>query len=138
MTRIQLLFILNIFISTYAFGQTDRKKELKPELIGIWEFVDLRDAQGNIVDTIFHNVPGLDKRAWEIPKGPLLTYNADGTYSKQFSPKNTDEGKWHYDKNKKAIIHMLYYQKPYSMTALYLIDKGRDMQRRIRMANTMK
>ena len=124
MTKIRLLFLLTIFISSFAFGQSDKKKELKTELIGTWEFVEVRDAQGNKVDTIFHNVPGLDKKGWEIPKGPLLTYNPDGTYSKQFTPQNTDRGKWYYDKKKKAIIQMLYYEKPYRMAAQYLIDKG--------------
>ena len=124
MTKIRLLFLLTFFISNFAFGQSDKKMELKTELIGTWEFVELRDAQGNKVDTIFHNVPGLDKQGWEIPKGPLLTYNSDGTYAKQFTPQNIDTGKWYYDKKKKAIIQMLYYEKPYKMAAQYLIDKG--------------
>ncbi|APD06265.1 hypothetical protein UJ101_00727 [Flavobacteriaceae bacterium UJ101] len=126
MTRIRLLFILTIFISSLAFGQSDKKKELKTELIGAWEFVELRDAQENKIDTIWHNVPvpGVNKKSYEIPKGPLLTYKSDGTYSKQFTPKNTDTGKWYYDKNKKAIIQMLYYSKPYGTAAQYLIDKG--------------
>jgi len=124
MTRIILLFMLTIFLSNLAFGQSNKKKEFISELIGTWEFVELRDAQCNKVDTIFHNVPGLDKQAWEIPKGPLLIYNSDGTYSKQFTPQNTDTGKWYYNKKRKAIIQMLYYQKPYKMAAQYLIDKG--------------
>lgn len=124
MIKIRLLFIVTIFISSFTFGQSNKKGELKTELIGTWEFVELRDAQGNKVDTIFYNVPGLDKQGWEIPKGPLLTYNSDGTYSKQFTPQNTDTGKWHYNKKKKAIIQMFYYEKPYKMAAQYLIDKG--------------
>lgn len=128
MTRIRLLLILTIFISNFAFAQSDKKKGLKTELIGTWEFVELRDAQGNKVDTIFHNVPALDKQGWEIPKGPLLTYISDGTYSKQFTPQNTDRGKWYYDKKKKAIIHKLYYSKPYGTAAQYLIDKGHAKQ----------
>lgn len=128
MTRIRLLFILTIFTSSLVFGQSDKKKELRTDLFGTWEFVELRDAQGNKVDTIFHNVPGLDKQGWEIPKGPLLTYNSDGTYSKQFTPQNTDRGKWYYDKKEKAIIHKLYYLKPYGTAAQYLIDKGHAKQ----------
>ena len=124
MTRIKLLFFLTIFISNFALGQTERKKELKAKLIGTWEFVELRDAQGNKVDTIFHSVPGLNKKGREIPKGPLLVYNSDGTYSKQFTLQNTDTGKWYYDKKKKAIIQFLYYQKPYKMAVQYLIESG--------------
>lgn len=124
MTKIRPLFLLTIFISNFAFGQSDKKKVLKTELIGTWEFVGLNDVQGNKVDTIFHNVPGLDKQGREIPKGLLLIYNSDGTYSKQFTPQNTDTGKWYYDTEKKAIIQMLYYEKPYKMAAQFLIDKG--------------
>jgi hypothetical protein len=124
MTNIRLLFWLTFFISSFAFGQSDKRKELKTELIGTWEFVELRDAQGNKVDTIFHSIPGLAKQGWEIPRGPLLTYNADGTYSKQFTPQNIDKGTWYYDNKKKAIIQMLYYEKPYKIETQYLIDIG--------------
>lgn len=124
MKKFRLLFVLTIFISSFTFGQSEKKNEFKTELIGTWEFVELRDAQGNKVDTVFHNIPGFDKQGWEIPKGPLLTYDFNGTYSKRFTPQNTDTGKWYYDKKKKAIIHILYYEKPYMMTAKYLIDIG--------------
>lgn len=118
--KINLIFVSVILISITAYSQSEKDKELKQELIGTWEFVELRDSNGNKVDTIWHNVVG----GWEIPKGPLRTYRADGTYSTQFTPKNTDNGKWYYDKEKKAIIQMLYYEKPYSGAAKYLIDKG--------------
>ena len=53
-----------------------------------------------------------------------MTYKTDGTYTEQFTRQNIDAGKWYYDKKKKAIIQMLYYTKPYSAAAQYLIDKG--------------
>lgn len=120
---------MTIFISSYGFGQSENNKELKAELIGIWEFIELRDSKGNKIDTIWHNIPGLEKKGWEIPEGPLLTYNANGTYSKKFTPKNSDTGKWYYDKKKKAIIQILSYTKPYNnTTSQYLIDKGHAKQ----------
>lgn len=128
MIRIRLIIILTIFISKFTLGQSEKNKELNAELIGTWEFVELRDAMGNKVDTIFHNVPGLDKQGWEIPEGPLLIYNSDGTYSIQFTPHNIDNGKWYYNKKKKAIIQIFYYLKPYGTAAQYLIDKGHAKQ----------
>ncbi|MDC7998022.1 hypothetical protein [Gilvibacter sediminis] len=106
-----------------CYGQ-NTQKELKPELIGTWQFVALTDAQNNKVDTIFHNIPGVAKAGWEIPKGPLLRYYEDGTYTKEFTPENIDTGKWYYDKENSAIIHLLYYDKPYNEFAQYLIDEG--------------
>lgn len=128
MRRIKLLIILIIFTSNFAFGQSDKRKELKTELIGTWEFVELRDSKGNQIDTIWHDVPGFEKKALEIAKGPLMTFNGNGTYSEQFTPQNTDTGKWYYDKKKKAIIQMLYYSKPYDTSSQYLIDIGHAKQ----------
>ena len=117
------LYLLSTLIFNLpVFGQTEKTDSLKKELIGTWEFVELRDKDNNKVDTIRHG------QGFEIPKGPLLTYRADGTFSKQFTPKNTDKGKWYFDKDKNAIIHLLYYEKPYSFAAKYLIDKGHAKQ----------
>lgn len=124
MRIIKLLLILTTFISNNVFGQAAKKKELEPDLIGIWEFVELRDNKGVKIDTIWHSIPGLEKKGWEIPKGPLLIYNADGTYSKQFTPQNNDIGKWYYDNKKKEIIQILLYKEPYNTATLYLIDKN--------------
>jgi len=100
------------------FGQTINSDSLKTELIGIWEFVELRDKNNNKVDTIKHQF------GYEIPKGPLITYRANGTYSKQFTPKNTDSGRWYFDRQQNAIIHFLYYTKPYGYVEKILIEKG--------------
>lgn len=87
-------------------------------MIGTWKFVELRDKDYKKVDTIKHPF------GYEIPEGPLLIYNADGTYSKQFTPKNTDKGKWYFDNDKKAIVHHLYYTKPYDFASKDLIARG--------------
>ncbi|WP_435577846.1 hypothetical protein [Gilvibacter sp.] len=119
-----LIFLLNtLLIAVCSYGQ-NTQNDLKSELIGTWEFVELIDAQNKKIDTIFHNIPGMAKAGWEIPKGPLLRYNSDGTYAKEFTPENIDTGKWYYDKNKSSIIHLLYYDKPYDEFAQYLIDEG--------------
>ena len=77
---------------------------LKKELIGTWDFEILKDKNGVKVDTIFH------KFGPEIPKGPTITFNEDGTYSKQFTPQNIDTGKWYYDNKENAIKYLLYYK----------------------------
>ena len=117
-----LYLLLTLTLNNSLFGQTENADSLKKELIGTWDFVELHDKDNNKVDTIRHG------QGFEIPKGPLLTYRHDGTYSKQFTPKNTDNGKWYFDSDKIAIIHLLYYEKPYSFAAKYLIDKGHAKQ----------
>ncbi|MBK7887841.1 MAG: hypothetical protein IPJ86_11265 [Bacteroidetes bacterium] len=117
-----IYLLLTFTVSFPLFGQTEKVDSLKKELIGSWDFVELRDNYNNKVDTI------KNEYGFEIPKGPLLTYRADGTYSKQFTPANTDNGKWYFDIEKNAIIHFLYYEKPYSLAAKYLIDHGHAKQ----------
>ncbi len=111
-----VLLILSQSLS--LFGQTTSSDSLRTELIGTWEFVELRDKHNNKVDTIKHPF------GYEIPKGPLVTYRANGTYSKQFTPNNTDNGKWYFDSRKNAIVHLLYYERPYNVAAKSLIEKG--------------
>lgn len=118
--NIKLLHIILLILSPSfpLFGQIINSDSLKTELIGTWEFVELRDKHNKKVDTIKHPF------GYEIPKGPLITYRANGTYSKQFTPKNTDSGKWYFDRNQNAIIHYLYYTKPYDFVEKSLIEKG--------------
>jgi len=115
---VKVFLILITILNFPSFGQTLNTDSLKKELIGTWKFVELRDAGNKKIDTIKHPF------GYEIPEGPLLTYNVDGTYSKQFTPKNTDKGKWHFDNAKKAIVHHLYYTKPYDFASKDLIARG--------------
>lgn len=117
-----LYLLLTLTVSFPLFGQTEKVYSLRKELLGTWDFVELRDKANNKVDTIRH------VQGFEIPKGPLLTYRPDGTYSKQFTPKNIDNGRWYFNTDTNAIIHLLYYEKPYSVAAKYLIDKGHAKQ----------
>lgn len=90
-------------------------------LVGTWEFIELRDRDDRKVDTIQHPEFG---GGYEIPSGPLTNYRADSTYSMQFTPKNTDRGTWYFDSGEQAIVHRLYYEKPYDFAAKDLIKKG--------------
>jgi len=116
--KLGLAVVLLILSNKQLFGQTIVKGDRKKELIGTWEFLELRDKDNHKVDTIRH------RQGYELAQGPTLLYRADGNYSKQFTPVNIDEGKWSFDAKKQAIIHLLYYKKPYSMAAQYLIDTG--------------
>lgn len=116
--RVVLFLILITILNFPSFGQNLNIDSLKKELIGTWKFVELRDAGNKKIDTIKHPF------GYEIPEGPILTYNGDGTYSKQFTPTNTDKGKWHFDNDKKAIVHHLYYTKPYDFASKDLIARG--------------
>jgi hypothetical protein len=110
------ILLLGFVICSKSSAQTII--DSKSELIGTWKFVARSDKNGNKVDTIRHSFGN------EIAAGPLTAYRADGTYSKKFTVENTDNGKWQYDSNKKEIVHQLYYAKPYSAAAKYLIGKG--------------
>ena len=93
-----LFVIIFSTISLKLPAQITTPESLKQQLIGTWEFVELRDKDNKIVDTIWH------KTAYEVVKGPLLTYRSDGSYSKQFTPLNTDNGKWYFDIEQKALF----------------------------------
>lgn len=116
--RAGLLLGLVAILNFPLLGQTLTTATLKKELIGEWKFVELRDKDNKKVDTIKHPF------GYEIPEGPLLNYKGDGTYSKQFTPKNIDKGKWYFDNDKKAIVHHLYYTKPYNFASKDLIARG--------------
>lgn len=91
--------------------------DLNSDFIGTWEFVKRLDANGQKVDTIWHG------QAYEIAKGPLTTFNEDGTYSMQFTPKNTDVGKWYYNPDSKSITLFLLID-PNDWIGKNLISKG--------------
>jgi hypothetical protein len=117
-TTIGFITLLTLNLNLQLFGQDTKRMTLKKELIGTWEFLELRDKYNNKVDTI------RDAIGYEVVQGPLLTYREDGTYSKQFTTQNTDNGRWYFDNKEKAIVHFLYYEKPYSVVSQYQIDKG--------------
>ncbi len=117
------LFSFFIILSNFQlFAQSIYQDSLKQDLIGTWKFVELRDKSGVKVDTIQH------KHGYELASGPLTTYRADGTYSKEFTPQFIDNGKWYYDSIQESIIQFLYYKKPYDSAAKYLISKGHAKQ----------
>ncbi|SFU01760.1 hypothetical protein SAMN04489724_3328 [Algoriphagus locisalis] len=119
-----LFFILCLGHLHLARGQSKNCDTQETTLIGIWEFVDLRDSLGAKVDTIWHEVV----KGYELPKGPLTTFGADGVYTSQFTPENTDQGLWCYDAENSRIIRKLYYQRPYSPSAKYMIANGYAIQ----------
>lgn len=83
-------------VPTFHINDTNK------DLVGTWEFVEMRDNQNKKVDTIRHGGFG-----YEIATGPLLTYKKDGSYSKQFTPENIDNGFWTFDSKTNKIIHYL-------------------------------
>lgn len=113
--RITLILVGLFFIVTGFQGD----KGLKSELIGTWEFVKLEDINGNKLDTIWHPIGG-----YELPKGPTITFRKDGSYSKQFTSRNIDNGNWTFNCERNEIIYKLVYEKPYSVAAKHLILIG--------------
>ena len=115
---ISLLFLLNSCKSTQVISHTDSTTQVSKELVGVWEFEVLKDHNGIKLDTVWHRF------GFEIPEGPTITLKQDGTYLKQFTPKNIDTGKWYYDEEKQTIFYLLYYSKPYGPVAKDLIQRG--------------
>lgn len=105
------------FYNLILSSPIELKTELKKELVGTWNFLELRDKEGFKLDTIRH---GNDI---EIIAQPQLIFYKDGTYIKQYSPYNIERGKWKYDIENNIIIYHLYYSKPYNETSQFLIDK---------------
>lgn len=92
--------------------------KIETQLIGTWNFVELKNKDDVKIDTIRHAF------GHEIPKGPLITLKSDGTYTKQFTPENIDSGTWYVDEKENTIVYWLYYDKPYDKVAQHLIDTG--------------
>lgn len=99
-------------------SQSADQNRIPSELIGTWDFVQLLDKGDHKVDTIKYIF------GFEVVKGPRTSYRADGTYSREFTPEYIDRGKWYFDYEKRAIIHLLYYEKPYSFASKDLIRRG--------------
>lgn len=136
-------FLILIFCALIPFqlsAQHDnRTAEIEGYLFGTWEFVEARDRDGNKVDSIRHGAPleATDESGnkvdtailsalsgWEIPAGPRTKYSPDHTFSMAFTTINIDRGSWYFDYNEQAIIHHLYYDKPYDFAAKALIKRG--------------
>lgn len=122
MTKTVLTLCFASLLTLYGFGQTETYDSISRDLVGSWEFVELLDKDGTPVDTIWHGM------GYEIPKGPLMIYNADGTYSKEFTPSNIDKGMWSFNRQENSIIHKLYYFKPYSWVEKSQIENGKAIQ----------
>jgi len=97
--------------------ETFSVNEMNSDFIGTWEFVKRLDTNGQKVDTIWHG------QAYEIAKGPLTIFKEDGTYSKQFTPKNTDVGIWQYYSDSKTMTLYLLID-PNNWIGKDLISKG--------------
>jgi hypothetical protein len=95
-----ILLSCSKFLSTSTLP-TFQPNDSNKDLIGTWEFFEMRDDQNKKVDTIRNGM------GYEIAAGPLLNYKNDGTYTKRFTPTNTDEGIWTFDPKSNAIIHYL-------------------------------
>ncbi|EDP95352.1 hypothetical protein U8527_16140 [Kordia algicida OT-1] len=102
------LLIITLLLSTIAIDQT--KVDLtnsKEMLIGEWKFVKVIDQAGNEVKQIKRNlkVPNLEPITINA-SGPDIIVKADGTYTKVFTPKNSDTGNW-YIQSKNEILYQM-------------------------------
>ena len=94
----RILLILSLFISTIGFSQENNEIDItdsKNRLIGEWKFIKTIDQKGNEVEKISldRNMPN-GKPITLVAKGPDIIINSDGTYTKTFTPENSDNGNW--------------------------------------------
>jgi len=81
-----------------AFSQENNQIDItnsEKNLIGEWKFVKTIDQNGNEVKKISldRNMPN-GKPMTLVAKGPDIIINSDGTYTKIFTPENSDNGNW--------------------------------------------
>lgn len=89
------------------------------DLIGTWEFFELRDKDGKHIDTLYEH-GGIS-----IQTGPTLVLNGDGTYTSQYVVGGEmDKGTWTYNKRKNEFIYKLYWRKPYDEAAKFIMTLG--------------
>jgi hypothetical protein len=107
MKKILILILICSHIVGCKISENIQEKQFtldssNSDFVGTWEFVKRLDKYDNKIDTIWHG------QAYEIAAGPLTTFNSDGTYSKLFTPKHTNTGRWFYDSKKKILTQFLY------------------------------
>lgn len=99
----RLLLTLSLFISAIAFGQNKSGIDItdsEQTLIGKWEFIKTIDQNGKEVKKISldRNMPN-GKPMTLNANGPDIIINSDGTYTKIFTPENSDTGIWRIKSN---------------------------------------
>ncbi len=94
----RILITLSLFISVFAFGQENNGIDItnsEQTLVGNWVFVKTLDQNGKEIKkiTLDRNTPD-GKPITLNAKGPEIIIKSDGTYTKIFTPENSDNGVW--------------------------------------------
>lgn len=92
-----LLLVFILFSSCFS-SKVDETNYSK-KLVGTWTYIESRDETGN-------KIVSNDKRV--LMNEPNLVYNADFTYKKIFTPKNSDSGKWEFNPKTMIIKYDLF------------------------------
>lgn len=101
--KFYIVLIILLSCSPVSKNTTSIKSlDLTNEIIGVWEFLEMTDKQGNKLDsykTGFGTVTAT---------GPKLIYNKNKTYIKVFTPNNSDKGYWRFNPQLSTIEHDLF------------------------------
>lgn len=112
MLKVSLISLICFFTHLSATAQLSR---IEKKLIGNWEFVELNDSQGNKLDTIWirnpHSNPNL--KMFRLPSGSIINFNPNGTFTRQFSFKKIEKGKWFFNTENNVITLRIYPTKTY-------------------------
>ena len=94
----RVLITISLFISLIAFGQENSGIDItnsEQTLVGNWEFVKTLDQNGKEIKKItLDRKTSNGKPMTLIANGPDIIIKSDGTYTKIFTPENSDYGIW--------------------------------------------
>lgn len=126
--KIKILTLLILAIiscgSNYKTENKNPQNENSQKLIGTWEFIETRDSSGKKLESYQGSFGTVQAT------GPKLIYNKNYTYTKVFTPVNSDNGFWKFNSETSTIEHDLYVDSlspifPYLLKD-NLIEKKRD------------
>lgn len=97
-----------------CFSSKTNEINYSKKLVGTWTYIESRDEAGN-------KIKPNDKRV--LMNEPNLIYNADFTYQKIFTPRNSDFGKWKYNPKTMVLRYDLFIDST-DFIGKNLIKKG--------------
>uniref|UniRef100_UPI00404A7DF5 hypothetical protein n=1 Tax=Flavobacterium sp. TaxID=239 RepID=UPI00404A7DF5 len=110
MKRLTLVISLTIWtISLFAQNPTENLNSLTTVLTGVWEIEKVIDKDGNEVEYITREMKDspLGNEIQIKATGPKIILNEDGSYELEFTPKNTDKGKWFLESSTTLIFQLV-------------------------------
>jgi hypothetical protein len=110
MKRIILIISLNISVSLFSQNSNFFEKDsLTKNLIGVWQIQKVIDKEGKEVNTIYKEMKGspLGDKIEVLATGPKITLQSNGTFELEFTPENTEKGRWFLENSETLIFQLI-------------------------------